>query len=159
MKIELHRKAANGDAVRGQLIISTSSIQTNKELHKGVCPFCVNTTNSLAPVGAQSSLRADRESEANKERDGERGFDTLENAKYIIPAGTYGLTVTYSPKFKRLMPVLQGVRGRSGIRIHRGTLPEHSLGCILVKSRDDEAAIADIIGTSKQSITIYDEKA
>ena len=37
-----------------------------------------------------------------------------------------------SPKFKRLLPVLEQVPGRSGIRFHRGTKPEHSKGCILV---------------------------
>ena len=54
--------------------------------------------------------------------------DTLENADYLVPALIYKVAVTQSPKFKRLLPVLQQVPGRSGIRIHRGTKPEHSLG-------------------------------
>ena len=58
--------------------------------------------------------------------------DTLENAEYLIPALIYKVAVTQSPKFQRLLPILQQVPGRSGIRIHRGTKPEHSLGCILV---------------------------
>ena len=58
--------------------------------------------------------------------------DTLENADHLIPALIFKVQVTMSPKFKRLLPVLQQVPGRSGIRIHRGTKPEHSLGCILV---------------------------
>ncbi len=58
--------------------------------------------------------------------------DTLENADYLIPALVYGVGVTMSPKFKRLLPVLRQVPGREGIRIHRGTRPEHSKGCILV---------------------------
>ena len=49
-----------------------------------------------------------------------------------------------SPKFKRLLPIVQNVPRlpiansqspiayRSGIRFHRGTKPEHSTGCILV---------------------------
>ena len=60
--------------------------------------------------------------------------DTLENADYLVPALIFKVQVTMSPKFKRLLPVLQQVPGRSGIRIHRGTKPEHSLGCILVSS-------------------------
>ena len=57
---------------------------------------------------------------------------TLENADYIIPAGTYPIAVTWSPKFKRMLPIVLNVPGRSGIRVHRGTKPEHSRGCILV---------------------------
>ena len=57
---------------------------------------------------------------------------TLENADFLIPAGLYTLEQTYSPKFKRLMPLVSGVPDRDGIRIHRGTKPEHSEGCVLV---------------------------
>ena len=56
---------------------------------------------------------------------------TLENADFIIPAGTYPLKRTYSYKFKKLLPILEDVPDREGIRIHRGTKPEHSTGCIL----------------------------
>ena len=58
--------------------------------------------------------------------------ETIENSDYLIPALTYQYSVTMSPKFKRLLPALGGVPGRSGIRIHRGTHPKHSKGCILV---------------------------
>ena len=58
--------------------------------------------------------------------------NTLENADYMIPALVYRVQVTKSPKFKRLLPEFVQVPGRSGIRVHRGTLPEHSKGCILV---------------------------
>ena len=56
---------------------------------------------------------------------------TLENADFIIPAGTYPLKRTYSYKFKKNLPILENVPDREGIRIHRGTKPEHSQGCIL----------------------------
>ena len=58
-------------------------------------------------------------------------ISTLENADFIIPAGTYPLKRTYSYKFKKLLPILEDVPDREGIRIHRGTKPEHSEGCIL----------------------------
>ena len=57
---------------------------------------------------------------------------TLENADFIIPEGTYELVLTMSPKFGVVLPLLENVPGRSGIRIHTGTKPEHSKGCILV---------------------------
>ena len=60
--------------------------------------------------------------------------DTLENADYLVPALIYKVQVTQSPKFKRLLPLLSQVPGRSGIRFHRGTRPEHSKGCILVSA-------------------------
>ena len=42
--------------------------------------------------------------------------DTLENADYLVPALIYKVQVTQSPKFKRLLPLLSQVPGRSGIR-------------------------------------------
>ena len=59
-------------------------------------------------------------------------FASLENADYIIPAGTYEVRLTYSPRFKKDLPLLMNVPGRTGIRIHTGNKPEHSQGCILV---------------------------
>ena len=59
---------------------------------------------------------------------------TLENSDYIIPDGTYQLTNTMSPKFKKILPLVNGVQGRSGIRIHTGTKPEHSTGCVLMSA-------------------------
>ena len=57
---------------------------------------------------------------------------TLENADHLIPEGTYPVERTWSPKFKKFLPELIDVPDRFGIRIHRGTLPEHSRGCILL---------------------------
>ena len=57
---------------------------------------------------------------------------TLENSDYIIPAGDYPLDMTYSPRWRKMMPEICNVPGRTGIRIHMGTQPEHSKGCVLV---------------------------
>ena len=57
---------------------------------------------------------------------------TLENADHLIPSGTYPLKKTWSPRFKKMMPEICDVRERNGIRIHLGTKPEHSTGCVLV---------------------------
>ena len=72
---------------------------------------------------------------------------TLERVGYEILALCYHVVVTMSPKFKRLLPLVQNVprRGykamRQGIRFHVGTKPEHSTGCILVPNRAIEKAI------------------
>lgn len=62
---------------------------------------------------------------------------TIENLDCLIPALTYRVDVTLSPRFKRPLPILLQVPGRSGIRFHRGTRPEHSKGCILVSPADE----------------------
>ena len=64
--------------------------------------------------------------------DGRWFCDTLERKDYEILALCYPVRVTQSPKFKRLLPIVQNVPQRSGIRFHRGSKPEHSTGCILV---------------------------
>ena len=56
---------------------------------------------------------------------------TLENADFLIPEGTYPVERTWSPKFKKFLPIINDVPDREGIRIHRGSIPEHSQGCIL----------------------------
>ena len=68
---------------------------------------------------------------------------TLENADYIIPVGNYPVLVTFSPRFKRMLPLIGNVPGRSGIRIHRGTKPEHSKGCILVSAAMEQQLTAE----------------
>lgn len=102
-----------------------------------------------------------------------KGVPTLENAAYLIPCGMYPLTVTYSPKFKRMLPLVCDVpyegsgpstprpirerpgEGlyRSGIRFHPGTKPEHSRGCILV-SRSDESLLRDLIQKESCTLTV-----
>ena len=67
-----------------------------------------------------------------------RDIATLENADYIIPEGTYPVSVTFSPRFKRMLPLIGNVPGRSGIRIHTGTIPEHSKGCVLMTPKGVE---------------------
>lgn len=57
---------------------------------------------------------------------------TLERVGYQIPPLNYHVAVTMSPKFRRLLPIVQNVPQRSGIRFHVGKLPKHSTGCILV---------------------------
>lgn len=49
-----------------------------------------------------------------------------------IPYGKYEVTVNYSPKFKRELPLLKNVPFFEGIRIHRGNTHKDTLGCILV---------------------------
>lgn len=49
-----------------------------------------------------------------------------------IPKGRYEVTLTFSNRFKKTMPLLHHVPGFEGIRIHKGNTDADSLGCILV---------------------------
>ena len=79
---------------------------------------------------------------------------TLENADFLIPPGTYPVEVTWSPKFKKFLPEIKDVPERSGIRIHMGSKPKHSKGCILL----DIAGMANINVLFNQ-LEDQDEKA
>lgn len=65
-----------------------------------------------------------------------------------IPKGTYKVEVTYSPKFKRYLPILLNVKGFSGIRIHSGNSAEDTLGCILVGFNKEKGKVLNSRVTS-----------
>lgn len=52
--------------------------------------------------------------------------------KTCIPMGTYNVVLSYSPKFKKILPLVENVKGFSGIRIHQGNTADDTEGCILV---------------------------
>ena len=54
-----------------------------------------------------------------------------------IPKGEYVVTITYSTKFKRDLPLLNAVKGFTGVRIHSGNSAKNTLGCILVGRNDN----------------------
>lgn len=49
----------------------------------------------------------------------------------LIPEGTYTVILSYSPKFKRVLPEVLNVPFNSGIRIHPGNYPKDTSGCLL----------------------------
>lgn len=85
--------------------------------------------------------------------DGVRECYTLEDCvrdekiagKTAIPAGNYEVTITYSERFKKPLPLLHGVKGFEGVRIHSGNKAEDTEGCILVGQTRSE----NFIGGSK----------
>lgn len=60
-----------------------------------------------------------------------------------IPRGKYRVELTYSPKFKRDLPLLCSVPYFTGIRIHRGNTPEDTSGCILVGENKERGRLVN----------------
>ena len=63
-----------------------------------------------------------------------------------IPKGRYEVAITFSNKYKRMLPLLMNVPCYEGVRIHSGNRAEDTEGCILV-GRDGGA---DFIGQSRK---------
>lgn len=53
------------------------------------------------------------------------------HGKTAIPTGVYPIVFSYSPRFKKLLPLLLNVPGFSGIRIHPGNTASDTEGCLL----------------------------
>ena len=57
-------------------------------------------------------------------------------AETAIPTGTYTLVLSYSNRFKKVMPEILNVPNFSGIRIHCGNSSKDTEGCLLVGKWD-----------------------
>ena len=69
-----------------------------------------------------------------------------------IPTGRYRLSMTYSPRFNMVLPLVCDVPGFTGIRVHAGNTDVDTDGCILVGQvrKEDEillsrAALTDLL--------------
>ena len=81
-----------------------------------------------------------------------------------IPTGIYPVKITYSPKYKKLMPLIENVKGYQGIRIHSGNTHKDTEGCLLVgknkevgkvlESRKTFNALYKILTETKENIII-----
>lgn len=77
--------------------------------------------------------------------DGVRKCYSMERADKAIPVGIYELELTFSPHFGKTMPLLNGVVGRTDIRIHPANVPSQLEGCIAVDLSCDEFACSDSV--------------
>lgn len=71
-----------------------------------------------------------------------------------IPEGRYQIDMTYSPKFKMVLPLLVNVPGFEAIRIHSGNTETDTEGCILVGFNLD----GDYISSSRLALAALIDK-
>ena len=79
-------------------------------------------------------------------------YFTIERKQTLIPEGTYMLRLTYSPKFRRQLPIISNfqVKENRGTRIHAGNSVDDSSGCILIGNNADLVSMK--IGDSQRAV-------
>lgn len=77
-----------------------------------------------------------------------------------IPQGRYRITITYSNRFKRQLPLLNMVPGFAGIRIHPGNGPEDTEGCLLpgMSVQPGDAGVLESRTAFKKLYDLIDEE-
>lgn len=68
----------------------------------------------------------------NKDGDLEDKGESKIYGETAVPYGTYKIILNLSPRFKRILPRLMGVKHFDGILIHPGNTAKDTHGCILV---------------------------
>lgn len=79
-------------------------------------------------------------------------YYTIERLGKMIPEGSHWMQLTYSPKFKKNLPLIwsRAVHKNRGIRIHSGNTVKDTNGCILIGNTADLTALR--IGLSVPAI-------
>ena len=110
MKLQLKRIFKGGDYTIGKLYIDGVYFSdTIEDMVRDLPPVCPNTPRGIACACKEKVY-----------------------AETAIPAGTYKVTMQFSPRFKRVLPYLHDVPHFLGILIHAGSTAESSAGCIIV---------------------------
>ena len=69
-----------------------------------------------------------------------------------IPTGTYTVSYTMSNRFKKMMPLINNVKGFEGIRMHNGTTAADSLGCVLL---GQNKAVGKVLNSRATCAKVY----
>lgn len=74
-----------------------------------------------------------------------------------IPTGVYPVYITWSPKYKKPMPLIDEVKGYSGIRIHSGNTSKDTEGCLIVGKNKEVGKVLDSRKTYNALFKILNE--
>ena len=104
----------------------------------------INIKGKMKLILTRHARRADYTIGRLEDENGMKVCDTLEPTwrdykggemkipkKSAIPEGTYRVVVTKSRRFQKYLPLLVGVPGFEGVRIHAGNTSRDTEGCIL----------------------------
>lgn len=105
----------------------------------------INIKGKMKLILTRHARRADYTIGRLEDENGKKICDTLEPIwrnydggemkiprKSAIPEGSYRVVVTKSQRFRKYLPLLVGVPGFEGVRIHAGNTSRDTEGCILV---------------------------
>ena len=105
----------------------------------------INIKGKMKLILTRHARRADYTIGRLEDENGKKICDTLEPTwrdyrggelkipkKSAIPEGSYRVVVTKSRRFQKYLPLLVGVPGFEGVRIHAGNTSRDTEGCILV---------------------------
>lgn len=76
--------------------------------------------------------------------------------KTAIPTGIYLVINSFSPRFKKYLPLVLNVKGYKGIRIHPGNTARHTEGCLLPGSWTNENS--DVVTNSRKAFSLLHSK-
>ena len=76
-------------------------------------------------------------------------------AQTAIPTGKYDVILTFSQRFKRVLPLLLNVKGFEGIRIHAGNTAEDTEGCLLVGENKEKGKVLNSRATFEKLMSIF----
>ena len=75
-------------------------------------------------------------------------------AQTAIPTGKYDLILTFSPRFKRVLPLLLSVKGYEGVRVHAGNTTEDTEGCLLVGENKAKGQVLNSRATLERLMSV-----
>ena len=74
-----------------------------------------------------------------------------------IPIGKYDVILTFSPKFKRVLPLLLNVKCYEGVRIHHGNTQASTEGCLLVGENKERGKVLNSRATLEKLMPLFFE--
>jgi len=101
------------------------------------------------PTFTQGELYIDGKFECYTIEDVVRDSGVKVDGQTAIPSGTYAISITFSNRFQKALPLLANVPNFVGVRIHSGNSSVDTEGCILVGRTKSSQ---DYIGESKLAL-------